>query len=488
MRTGIIYLHRNIKNDKCYVGSTVQDPRRRWRKRDKSYHSYRTCPVFYKALNKYGWKGFKTAVLEEDIPIENLHLREEYYINKHNCVAPNGYNTVEIVKGSVVFSEDTKKRLSEARKKYLSNLEEPLIAWNKKDHIMIDGKEHKECARCKQVLPIEVFCSDKSNWDNKARYCTPCGVDYKKRYNKYLSKEEWEDSYKKRTLKMRQSIIDNYKNNPDIKKKISEARKKPLRATHKDTGQVISFESGLEAKEKGYHSPNIGKAMSLNKPYKGYYWEYVDSSSDDGDYLIFDYERSDSVKSAIWDSIKNPNKSVIYARKCSIKQPSKAECKSFMELNHLQGSVNAKVVYGLYYEEVLVAAMSFGKPRYKKDHEWELLRFCNKLNIRVVGGASKLLKKFIEDTEAKSIISYANRRFSKGDLYEKIGFKYVRTNSKGYSYSKNGKVYHRSAFMKHRLKNVLETFDPALTEKQNMLNNGYEILVDRGTLVYSWKA
>ena len=46
--------------------------------------------------------------------------------------------------------------------------------------------------------------------------------------------------------------------------------------------------------------------------------------------------------------------------------------------------------------------MTFSPPRVNmgsKNHkqQWELVRFCNKLNTRVVGGASKLLKYFIKN-------------------------------------------------------------------------------------------
>jgi hypothetical protein len=38
--------------------------------------------------------------------------------------------------------------------------------------------------------------------------------------------------------------------------------------------------------------------------------------------------------------------------------------------------------------------MTFGKCRFDKKHEWELLRFCNKLGCHVPGAASRLLKHF----------------------------------------------------------------------------------------------
>ena len=43
----------------------------------------------------------------------------------------------------------------------------------------------------------------------------------------------------------------------------------------------------------------------------------------------------------------------------------------------------------------LIEVMTFGKPRYNKKYEWELLRLCTKFGYIVSGGANKLIKYFI---------------------------------------------------------------------------------------------
>jgi len=97
-----------------------------------------------------------------------------------------------------------------------------------------------------------------------------------------------------------------------------------------------------------------------------------------------------------------------------------------LENNHLQGFVGGKVKLGLFFENELVSLMSFGKRRVamgKKstNGEYELLRFCNKLNTNVLGGASKLFKHFKENYKPKEITTYADRSHSNGGLYEKLG-------------------------------------------------------------------
>lgn len=40
--------------------------------------------------------------------------------------------------------------------------------------------------------------------------------------------------------------------------------------------------------------------------------------------------------------------------------------------------------------------------------KYELLRFCNFVNLNIVGGASKLLNRFIKDYSPKEIVSYCD--------------------------------------------------------------------------------
>ena len=89
------------------------------------------------------------------------------------------------------------------------------------------------------------------------------------------------------------------------------------------------------------------------------------------------------------------NSTKIYARKCKVVKLSASQAAAFFEHNHIQGNAGASVRYGLKHGENIVAAMTFGKSRFSKKHEYELIRAANTLNTTVVGGASKLFKHFI---------------------------------------------------------------------------------------------
>ena len=203
---------------------------------------------------------------------------------------------------------------------------------------------------------------------------------------------------------------------------------------------------------------------------------------------IFENEWIDNNKQLIWKSMLNSahtKTTRIYARKTIVKEVSSKEAKEFLNKTHLQGYINSKVRIGLYHEDVLVSIMTFGKPRYNKDVEWELLRFSSKLNTTIVGGASKMLKYFEKTYKPSSLLSYANRRWSQGNVYEKLGFDFIEDTKPNLFYvDSKGNIHSRIKFQKHKLKDMLDNYDDSVTGIENMLNNGYRTLYDCGNKKY----
>ena len=196
---------------------------------------------------------------------------------------------------------------------------------------------------------------------------------------------------------------------------------------------------------------------------------------------IFSSDDLDVWKSIIHSKLGKVKK--IGARQTSVEKLTSKQAKEFCDGNHLQGSVNASLRLGLVYEGTLVSVMTFGKSRFNKNYQWELLRFCSKKGFQVMGAASKLLK----HSGIRNCISYANRRWSNGKLYESIGFDKVGESQPNYFYTKDGNtLLSRNQFQKHKLAARLENFDPGLTEYQNMLNHGYDRIWDCGNLVYEY--
>jgi hypothetical protein len=117
------------------------------------------------------------------------------------------------------------------------------------------------------------------------------------------------------------------------------------------------------------------------------------------------------------------------------------------------------------------------------NYEWELLRFCNKINYSVIGGASKLLKWFIKNNNPTNIVSYADIRWSDGNLYNVLGFDKINESKPNYFYVINKKREHRYKFRKDIL--VSEGFDENKSENEIMKERGINRIYDCGNLVYS---
>lgn len=172
----------------------------------------------------------------------------------------------------------------------------------------------------------------------------------------------------------------------------------------------------------------------------------------------------------------------IYGRNCEIRKISTSESREFLKQHHTQGFAVAKIHLGLFNGDTLVSVMTFGKPRFNKKYDWELLRFAS--SCTVVGAASKLLK-FFRKQNSGSIISYADRRWSNGNVYTKMGFTLLSKTSPGYWYFKGTELKHRVVFQKHKLKNLLEVYDEKLGEVENMYSNGWRRVFDSGNLVFA---
>lgn len=203
---------------------------------------------------------------------------------------------------------------------------------------------------------------------------------------------------------------------------------------------------------------------------------------------IYDYEWieknqliKDKLLSLLGMNIKIP------ARKCEIKEIATGkEISEFQNTQHIQGAAQASVRLGLFYNDELVALMTFGHPRFSKKYQWELIRYCSK-DI-VVGGASKLFKYFIANWNPENIVSYADRRWSQAKLYKILGFSYIENSNPNYFYYKDGLRLPRYAMQKHKMSKWLDHFDPSKTEHDNAFANGYRRVWDAGNAVLIWKA
>lgn len=204
-------------------------------------------------------------------------------------------------------------------------------------------------------------------------------------------------------------------------------------------------------------------------------------------------------KKEIWKSIirnKMNKGNRIFARKCKIVDLSNSRLfiKSFLENNHLQGHNNSfSVAIGLEYNNTIYSIMTFSKViednQNLKKFDYKLTRFCTLKDYNIIGGASKLLKFFENNYNPKSLLSYAKRDWSKGNVYEKLGFIHTHnTDPSIFFYDKNYNRYSREKFQKHKLQKLYNQGLLTTLEGNSVLdimfNNNYRIYYDAGNRVY----
>lgn len=113
-----VYVIRNIKNGKMYVGSTITSFSKRWqchkkRLRENRHHSAH----LQAAYNKYGKDNLEFQIVEIVSP-EDVRKREAHYISLYNVLDPAyGYNTAVVnIDGSTSVAESTRLKLSNITK------------------------------------------------------------------------------------------------------------------------------------------------------------------------------------------------------------------------------------------------------------------------------------------------------------------------------------------------------------------------------------
>lgn len=225
---------------------------------------------------------------------------------------------------------------------------------------------------------------------------------------------------------------------------------------------------------------------------KKYHLSKTEKCLDNGVRLFHIFEDEWRNKQDIWKSIlrynfgKIPNK--LYARKCDVRVVDNFNTKMFLNDNHLQGYSNCSVSLGLYHDDELVSLLTFGKSRFDPNIEWELIRFVNKINTSVIGGFQKLYKHFIKTHNPNSIVSYADKRYSIGNVYRGVGMEEIENDAVNYYYfnKREGIRYSRHQFQKHKLQSKLPMFDGSLSEVDNMRVNGFNRIYDCGNYKFVW--
>ena len=238
--------------------------------------------------------------------------------------------------------------------------------------------------------------------------------------------------------------------------------------THNSTFDAQLANTVLKAKEPNYHLDKLKLAIDNNLQC----------------IHIFDWDDLDKITYLIKD------KEQIYARNCEIKEISLKEANDFLNLYHLQnGVVKQEIRLGLYYRNNLVEVMTFGKPRYNKNYEYELLRLCTHKDYTITGGTQKLFKYFIEQYNPSSIISYCDKSKFTGNVYGRLGFKLSGE-------AKPSKHWYNIKTNQHITDNLLRqrgfdqlfgtNYGKGTSNEMLMIEHGFVEVYDCGQSTYIW--
>ena len=188
---------------------------------------------------------------------------------------------------------------------------------------------------------------------------------------------------------------------------------------------------------------------------------------------------------------KSNNKHKIFGRKCLVSETNSTVAEEFLNKYHIQGYSKSTVCLCAYYENNIVAVMTF-KRENKNSNKWELTRFASDYNYVCCGVGGKLFKYFVEKYNPDEVKSFADRRWTinEGDnLYTKLGFILDGVLKPDYRYinmHKSVERIHKFNFRKQNL-NRKYGFPLTMTESEMAKELDYVKIWDCGLYRYIWK-
>lgn len=239
--------------------------------------------------------------------------------------------------------------------------------------------------------------------------------------------------------------------------------------------------------------------LKLAIEYNGIYWHHIDIPHISKSYHYDKFKECHdmgitliTIFSSEWKSkqtivkkiIKNKigTEKRIHGRRCTVRKISNKDTIDFINSNHIKGYSPASTCYALYYENEMVAVMTFSKPRMgigkNEKNSVEMVRFCTSIGIN--GGASKLLSAFAKDCPGVDVISYSDNEWGDGSVYEKLGFSLDSEVKPGYWYvrPREEKMIHRLNYTKNKL--VKMGYDATLSESEITRSLGFLRIYDCG--------
>lgn len=230
-----------------------------------------------------------------------------------------------------------------------------------------------------------------------------------------------------------------------------------------------------------WHSENQGKTK--------YYHSHKTNMCNNKDIqLIHIFEDEWFNKREIIESIIKRNMKIydkkIYENDCIIKEVPFKEANLFLEDNHFKGSLNYGKSIGIYYKDEIVSLFTYSKCRKNcNKNQFELLRYCSKINTYVFGDFDRFLNYFKQNNNG-SLIYYSDIRYENINIYKNTELKYINSLEPKCYYTNDYLTRYDYKKIKNNLKNISENFNLNLSEWENMKLFGYDRIWDCGDNVF----
>lgn len=256
----------------------------------------------------------------------------------------------------------------------------------------------------------------------------------------------------------------------------------------------------LSGKELDIYIPSLGIAFEYN----GLYYhstapsvgnvfptaQKMDMCDDLGIDLYVVWEddwvlRRDIVRKWISNLLGVSSTEKIGARKCSVDSTVTAqEAAVFLDSYHIQGDRRGSIRVGLRYREELIAIAVYSR----NGDNLYLDRYAT--SASVPGGFTRIQKWIDSNVDYGTMVTFADKCYSKGKLYENNGWELDKVLRPDYSYLRNSQRVHKFNFRKANIKKKvdrgeLSVYDANMTEEELTVANKVYRVYDCGKLRYT---
>lgn len=210
---------------------------------------------------------------------------------------------------------------------------------------------------------------------------------------------------------------------------------------------------------------------------------------------VYDWDEEDKILAMLRGKLSG-GFSRYSARKLTLKKISVKDANEFFNSFHGQGGLRGDAhAYGLFLNDEILAAATFGTARFGAKYDYEWLRYAVKSNVIIHGGSHRLFQSFLEDVDPSSVISYVDFDHTTAPhvFLESSGFKEFSSTSPGLIWSRGKDKVSQNSLLRLGADRLLGTTygsreESGLNNKEIMITEGFLPVYTAGNRVFVWRS